>query len=65
MVKVKMSNPTDFFPDPPARPERFPEDYEDDLEEDCVSCGKQFGEHTTRDIVECALREVRGGRSKT
>ena len=59
------SSPQDFFPEPPARPERFPEDYEDDLEEDCLSCGKQFGEHTTRDIVECALREVRGGRSKT
>jgi len=64
-VKVMTSNPQDFFPDeptgPPKIPERIPEDYEDNLEEDCVSCGKQFGEHTTRDIVECALREVRGG----
>ena len=58
-------DPEPFFPNPPVKPERFPEDYEDDLEEDCLSCGKQFGEHTTRDIVECALREVRGGRSKT
>jgi len=59
-----MSNPQNFFPEPPERPERIPEDY-DDLEDDCPTCGEQFGIHTTRDIVECALREVRGGRSKT
>ena len=60
-----MSSQPDFFPEPPERPEKVPEDYEDDLEDDCPICGEQFGIHTTRDIVECALREVRGGRSKT
>ncbi len=64
------SNQQDFFEDidpkkKPDRPEQFPEDYEDNLEDDCLSCGKQYGVHSTRDIVECALREVRGGRSKT
>jgi len=51
------SSPQDFFPDEstgtPKRPERFPEDYEDDLEEDCPVCGEQLGVHTTREIVEC------------
>ena len=62
-----MSNPQDFFPDPltpPARPERFPEDYEDNLEDDCLSCGKQYGVHTTKDIVLCALNELRGENPK-
>ena len=56
-----MSSQSDFFPeiDPtkkPDRPERFPEDYE----EDCLSCGKQYGIHTTKEIVICALKELRG-----
>ena len=63
-----MSSQIDFFPefpeiDPkkkPDRPEQFPEDYDDNLEEDCLSCGKQLGIHTTRDIVQCALNELRG-----
>jgi len=25
-----------------------------------LSCGKQLGVHTTRDIVQCALNELRG-----
>ena len=61
-----MSSQNDFFPeiDPkkkPDKPEQFPENYEDDLEEDCLSCGKQFEIHSTRDIVLCALNELRGG----
>jgi hypothetical protein len=52
--------PEPFFPDPPTRPEEFLEDYDDNLEEDCLSCGKQFGLHSTRDIVVCALNELRG-----
>jgi len=64
-VKTKVSNQQDFFPeiDPtkkPDRPERFPGDYEEDLEEDCLSCGKQYGIHTTKEIVICALKELRG-----
>jgi len=64
------SNQQDFFEDidpkkKPDRPEQFPEDFEDNLEDDCPVCSEQLGVHTTRDIVECALREVRGGRSKT
>lgn len=61
-----MSNPHDFFLDidptrPPKRPEQFPEEYDDNIEEDCSSCGKQFGIHTTRELVVCALTELRGG----
>jgi len=64
-----MSNQQDFFEDidpkrKPHRPEKFPEDYEDNLEEDCLSCGKQFGIHSTKDIVQCALNELRGENPK-
>ena len=52
--------PEPFFPNPPTRPEKFSEDYEDHLEEDCLSCGKQFGIHSTRDVIVCALNELRG-----
>ncbi len=57
-------NPEPFFPNPPTRPERIQEDYEDDLEEDCLSCGEQLGVHTTKDIVQCALKELRGENPK-
>jgi len=53
-------NPKPFFPDPPTRPEKFPEDYEENLEDDCLSCGEQLGVHSTRDLVSCALKELRG-----
>jgi hypothetical protein len=52
--------PEPFFPNPPTRPDKFSEDYEDNLEEDCLSCGKQFGIHSTRDVIVCALNELRG-----
>jgi len=52
--------PEPFFPNSPQKPEKFPEDYEDNLEEDCLSCGNQLGFHSTRDIVVCALNELRG-----
>ena len=65
-----MSSRQDFFEDidpkkKPDKPEQFPEDYEDNLEDDCPNCGNQLGVHTTREIVLCALKEVRGGRSRT
>ena len=48
-----------FFPDPLGDFE--PEiDHDFDLEENCLSCGKQYGLHSTRDIVQCALNELRG-----
>jgi len=53
-------DPKPFFPNPPKRPEKFPEDYEENLEEDCSSCGLQLGVHSTREIVLCALNELRG-----
>ena len=64
-----MSNQQDFFEDidpkkKPDRPEKFPEDYEDNLEEDCLSCGEQLGVHTDRDILQCALNELRGENPK-
>ncbi len=62
-----------FFPNPlgdfePEKPDFEPEidpDYEEHLEDDCPNCGNQLGVHTTQEIIFCALREVRGGRSKT
>ena len=60
VVKMKMSSPEPFLPNPPDRPEIFPEDYEDNLEENCSSCGEQLGIHSTRDLVSCALNELRG-----
>ena len=53
-------NPEPFFPIPPDRPEKFPEDYEENLEEDCASCGEQYGVHTTKQLVQCAINELRG-----
>jgi len=61
-----------FFPNPlddfePKKPDFVPEidpDYEDNLEEDCLSCGNQLGCHTTRDLVRCALNELRGENPK-
>ena len=52
--------PEPYFPNPPQKPEKFPEDYEDNLEEDCLSCGNQLGLHSTRDVAVCALNELRG-----
>lgn len=65
MRKIPLSSQNNFFPeiDPkkkPNKPEQFPEDYDDNLE-DCVSCGKRFEIHSTKDIVLCALNELRGG----
>jgi len=64
-----MSSQTDFFEniDPkkkPEKPEQFPEDYDGNLEEDCLSCGLQLGVHTTKDIVQCALNELKGNTRK-
>ena len=30
----------------------------------CPTCGEQFGIHTTSNIVECALKELRGENPK-
>ena len=57
-----------FFPNPldnfkPQKPDFEPEiepDYEDDFEYDCPVCHDRLGIHTTRMIVECALKEIRG-----
>ena len=43
-----MSNPPDYFL----------EDFDDNLEEDCPSCKKQFGFHTSKNIIQCALKEI-------
>jgi len=67
-VKAKVSSPQDFFPDidpkqKPSRPE--PADYDDWTDESlCVSCGLRFDEHSTKDIVHCALNELRGENPK-
>jgi len=57
-------NPEDFFPSEHKRPEKFPVDYEDKLKEDCSSCGLQLGIHSTKEIVQCALNEIRGENPK-
>ena len=44
--------------------EPFYDDYEFRLEEVCSICNLQFGVHTTRDIVLCALNEIRGDHPK-
>ena len=58
------SPPKPFFPDfEPKKPDFEPEinpDYEDNLEDDCPNCGNQLGVHTTKEIVQCALNELRG-----
>jgi hypothetical protein len=64
-----MSNQDSFFEDidpkkKPQRPEPIWENYEDDLEENCPVCNLQLGVHTTRDIVLCALNEIRGDHPK-
>jgi len=53
-------NPKPFFPESPKRPEKFSEDYEENLEDDCSSCGLQLGIHSTKEIVLCAFNELRG-----
>jgi hypothetical protein len=60
-----------FFPNPlgdfePVKPDFEPEidpDYEDNLEDDCPVCNQQLGVHSTKEIVECALKEIRGGKT--
>lgn len=60
--------PTPFFPDPlddfePKKPDFEPEidpDY-DDLESNCSVCQNKIRIHTTRELVVCALTELRGG----
>ena len=64
-----MNSQPDFFEDvdpknKPDKPERFPEDYEDNLEDDCPVCNEQLGVHTTKDIVQCALKSLRGENPK-
>ncbi len=63
-----MNNPDSFFDDidpkkKPDKPESITEDYDDNLE-DCLSCGKQFEIHTTRELVVCAVTELRGDHPK-
>ena len=50
VVKMKMSSPEPFLPNPPDRPEIFPEDYEDNLEERAKSV--QEKEDELRAILE-------------
>ena len=61
-----MSNQDSFFDDidpkkKPQKPEPIWEDYEDDLEENCPVCSNHTAVHTIRELVVCALNEVRGG----
>lgn len=61
-----------FFDDPlddfkPEKPDFEPEidsDYENHLEDNCDSCGLQFGVHTKRDLCKCALLILRGEHPK-
>lgn len=52
------SNPLEDFES--KKPDFEPEiDSDFDLEEDCLSCGKQYDIHSPRDIVQCKLNELR------
>ena len=64
-MKAKVSSP-DFFPDPldDYKPKpNFPFDFdnEDDWTDDklCPVCKIRLDEHSTKQIVECALIEIR------
>jgi len=67
-VKAKVSNSNNFFPDidPKHKPSRPEPDYYDDWTDEslCLSCGLSFNEHSTKQIVQCALNEIRGVNSK-
>ncbi len=63
MISPFFPNPLDDFK--PEKPDFEPEidpDFEDNLERDCPVCSNQLGIHTTKQILECALNELRGGR---
>jgi|APSaa5957512535_1039671.scaffolds.fasta_scaffold10957_4 hypothetical protein len=61
-----MTNQQDFFPeiDPkkqPQKPERIPNEEDcNEQEEWYCSCGEHIDSHSTKDLVECALNELRG-----
>ncbi len=62
--------PKPFFPNPledfePKKPDFEPESDPDYDSMSCVVCSKQFGVHSVKQVVECALKEVRGDRYKT
>lgn len=49
----------------PQRPEKpLWEDYEYNLEDNCPVCNLQIGIHKTRELVLCALNEIRGDHPK-
>lgn len=65
MVKAKVSNrPIIFRASNDLGPPKFPFDSKvgDDWTDDkiCPSCNKPFSEHSDRQIIRCALAELRG-----
>lgn len=71
MVKVKMttsSRPNIFRASDALKQPKFP--FDDKVEDDwsdfeiCPSCNIRFSEHNPRQIVRCALAELRGGKEK-
>ena len=56
--------PEPFFPNPlddfkPKKPDFEPEINPDFDDEPCPVCTAKFGDHSVKQIVECALMEVR------
>jgi len=55
-----MSNQPDFFPDSePEKPDFEPEISPDFDDEPCPICSIKFGDHSAKQIVECALMQIR------
>ena len=67
-VKMKTSNRPQIFRASEEPPPNLPFDnkIEDDWSdyEICPSCNIRFSEHNPRQIVRCALAELRGGKKK-
>lgn len=58
--------PKPFFPDPlddynPEKPDFVPDDDDYTDDEECPVCFVRLDEHSVKQVVECALKEVSGG----
>ena len=65
---MQASNRPQIFRASDVAPPKFP--FDDKVEDDwsdfeiCPSCNIRFSEHSPRQIVRCALAELRGGKKK-
>jgi len=70
-VKAIVSNQQDFFPeiDPRKKPSKpDPVNYQDEDEvsaivavgDFCLTCNSRFNDHSSKQLIQCALKELRG-----